>query len=585
MAGKHENSKNRGVRKLKKRSARKKALIAALAVIGIAAVLVVVAGAVSGGVKDIYPNVSVNGVKVGGMTLTQAETAFDRAGFSAEANNAVSVRLSDDADIRITAEQAGLAVSSVDAAKLAYDYGRSSGFVGRAFRYIGCLLGASNIDAVSKGGFDEASVRSIIAEGANAANSELLKNVFKIGRTNILVTKGSVGIVIDQDEVYELVREAFDKKNYSVIEYDAEKNVPEEISFQTIYNQVFIEPVAAVYDPKTSEISQSVTGVSFDIAAAQRMYSEAKNGETISIPLIFTEPSVTTEQLGAMLFRDTLASKTTSLATSSSNRTNNISLAASAVNGTVLNPGETFSFNGTVGERTSAKGYKPAGAYVGGENVDQIGGGICQCSSTIYYCVLLANLKVVERSNHMYPVSYLPMGLDATVNWGTLDFKFENNTDYPIKINAAVSGRELTVELIGTKLDDTYVKLDNAVISSTPPETVEELDETLEPGTEEVKTSGHTGYVVDAYKYIYAGDGTLIEKVYLGRDKYRVQNKVVRVGPPLPEDPVVDPVEDPDPWADPDPNPNPDPNPDPNPNPYPDPNPDPNPNPDPDPGV
>jgi hypothetical protein len=204
-------------------------------------------------------------------------------------------------------------------------------------------------------------------------------------------------------------------------------------------------------------------------------------------------------------------------------------LAAEAINGKILNPGEEFSYNGTVGERTTAKGYKEAGAYVGGKTVQEIGGGICQVSSTIYACALYADLEVTDRSNHMFTVSYLPLGIDATVNWGTVDFKFKNNFDYPVKIECYMDGGYLQVKLHGTKLDENYIKVDYVVVSTKDFNTVQKEDPTIAPGTTKVDTSGHTGYVVDTYKYLYDKDGNLISKTYIDRSSYKAQDKVVLV--------------------------------------------------------
>jgi vancomycin resistance protein YoaR len=160
------------------------------------------------------------------------------------------------------------------------------------------------------------------------------------------------------------------------------------------------------------------------VAAAEKLFDAAAIGQTVTIRLIYTQTEVTTDALSELLFRDILSERKTYVA-GTSNRKSNVALAASAINGKILNPGETFSYNETVGERTVEKGYKSAGAYVNGEVVEEIGGGICQVSSTLYNCVLYADLEVVERSNHMFIVTYLPLGNDATVNWGTVDFKFK----------------------------------------------------------------------------------------------------------------------------------------------------------------
>ena len=235
------------------------------------------------------------------------------------------------------------------------------------------------------------------------------------------------------------------------------------------------------------------------------------------------------EELEELLFRDTLASTSTSLNAGNKARTNNVRLAASYINGTILNPGEEFSYNGVVGERTAARGFQSAGAYVSGRVVDEVGGGVCQPSSTLYMAVLRADLEVTERRNHSFTVSYTPLGEDATVSWGTQDFKFVNNTDYPIKIDAEQSGSARNVRIVGTNIDGKKVTTSHKVLSTTDYTTVYKNDNTLPAGTTKVDQTGSTGYKVVTYKTITVnGESTTVEA---NRSTYQVRNKTVLLGP------------------------------------------------------
>ena len=158
-------------------------------------------------------------------------------------------------------------------------------------------------------------------------------------------------------------------------------------------------------------------------------------------------------------FSDVLGSKTTYYNSSVKGRTTNIRLAAEAINGTVLQPGETFSLNGIVGRRTAAKGYQNAIIFQNGKQVEGLGGGVCQVSSTVYGAVLYADLKVTERSCHQFQVSYTPVSQDAAVYYGSQDFKFVNNTDNPIKIVASAGSGSLSVTIYGTKTSEKTVTL------------------------------------------------------------------------------------------------------------------------------
>lgn len=158
-------------------------------------------------------------------------------------------------------------------------------------------------------------------------------------------------------------------------------------------------------------------------------------------------------------FSDVLGSKTTYYNTSVKGRSTNIRLAAEAIDGTVLQPSETFSFNGVVGRRTAAKGYQTAIIFQNGKQVEGLGGGVCQVSSTVYGAVLYADLQVTERSSHQFQVSYTPVSQDAAVYYGSQDFQFVNDTDNPIKIAADASNGSLTVTIYGTKTTEKKVTL------------------------------------------------------------------------------------------------------------------------------
>lgn len=221
-------------------------------------------------------------------------------------------------------------------------------------------------------------------------------------------------------------------------------------------------------------VTQSSVGRTFDVAGAEKAWAAASYGDTVTIPMTVTKPEQSTEEINAMLFRDELSKNwtmvrlwnrdycnevRTSLSGSSDNRISNVKKACELLDGLVLIPGQTFSFNDTLGERTEANGWKPATAYANGEVRQEYGGGICQVSSTLYNAVLYANLEIVERACHQFQVGYLPWGMDATVSWGWPDFKFRNDAEYPIKIHAWVDeeANECCIQILGTDVKHQYV--------------------------------------------------------------------------------------------------------------------------------
>lgn len=221
-------------------------------------------------------------------------------------------------------------------------------------------------------------------------------------------------------------------------------------------------------------VTQSSVGRTFDVAEAEKAWAAASYGDSVTIPMTVTKPEHTTEEINAMLFRDELSKNwtmvrlwnrdycnevRTSLSGSSANRISNVKKACELLDGLVLIPGQTLSFNDTLGERTEANGWLPATAYANGEVRQEFGGGICQVSSTLYNAALYANLEIVERACHQFQVGYLPWGMDATVSWGWPDFKFRNDAEYPVKIHAWVDeeANECCIQILGTDVKHQYV--------------------------------------------------------------------------------------------------------------------------------
>ena len=219
----------------------------------------------------------------------------------------------------------------------------------------------------------------------------------------------------------------------------------------------------------------------------------------------------------------------TTTTTSNKNRNTNIRLAAEALNGTVVKPGEEFSFNGTVGQRTEAKGYKGAAAYNNGEVVQEIGGGVCQVSTTLYNAVFKAGLKISSRRSHTFEPSYVTPGRDATVSWDQPDFKFINNSSTAIGLRASYADQKVTVSVYGIPILDDGITWDLESkkvedLGVPEPEYVE--DQTLEPGVEKTVSSGSSGSRWETYKEIYK-DGKEISRELDHKTTYKGHKPVV----------------------------------------------------------
>jgi vancomycin resistance protein YoaR len=480
--------------------------------------------------QDVWPNVSMSGISLGGLDYAEAVEKLDENNYkSSYTNSSLEVVIPGDIRIDLTAQEAGIVLTTQDAAQYAVNYGKSGSFFTKAFSYIKSAFSKTDLQDGEYVTFKDNDIRIKIQKAVNQFTSNVSQEAYRIENERLIIVKGAKGIALNPNEILALIKSSFEPGKKNSVKYTPVAKDSDNLNIEEIHNTVFTEPVSAVYDFETGEVTESVIGIDFDQNDAKRRFDAAKNGETVIIQLIYTDPEISSEELRELLFRDVIAQKSTTLAGSSSNRTNNIDLASREIDGLVLNPGDVFSFNGVVGQRTSAKGYKASSAYANGEVVQEVGGGICQVASTLYYCTLISDLEVVFRDCHMFTVGYLPLGMDATVNWGTIDYKFKNDTQYPIKIECNVSGGYLNVKFIGTKLDDKYIEMDYVVVDVIGYNTVEKEDASVPAGQTVVKSSGTTGYVVNTYKYIYDGNGNLLSKTFEDESVYSKADRVILI--------------------------------------------------------
>lgn len=247
---------------------------------------------------------------------------------------------------------------------------------------------------------------------------------------------------------------------------------------------------------------------------------------SISMTTQTLTPDVTRVELMNSFARITTFSTET---TQDANRNTNIDLACRAVSGTVLMPGDTFSFNQATGQRTAEKGYLPAAAIAGGTTVDEIAGGVCQVSGTLFNAAAMADMTIIERTPHTWPSNYVEKGQDATVNWPNLDFKFRNDSSGPIFILAHYANRVCTVEIYGVTLGaGVSIQLETEVTSTTPPpaEPAYTQNPALTPGTSNVLKKARTGYTVDTYR-VYLHNGQVTRRELLCTSTYRMIQELI----------------------------------------------------------
>ncbi len=334
---------------------------------------------------------------------------------------------------------------------------------------------------------------------------------------------------------------------------------PENIELNSIYNNEKLD--SFIYDLEKEinqpakdatiirkdgkfHISDEVLGLKLNTNKVKQRLAEGiskiKNGKDVVVELsVETEsPKITSEILSTI--NQLMGSYNTTFNASNTSRTKNISLAANTINGTVLMPGELFSFNEVVGPRTRDRGYKDAPVIFNGELVDGLGGGICQVSSTIYNAVLLSDINIVERVKHSIPSTYVPKGRDATVSYGVLDFKFENNRAKPIFIESYTKGNKMVINIYGYKNDNKVIQI-NSVQNEIVNRSIEvKYDANMLDGEEEIEEKGRDGYKVTTYK-ITLENGKEVAREKISYDYYRPKTKIIVKGTKKPPEKIKEP--------------------------------------------
>ena len=406
-------------------------------------------------------NVYVDGIPVGGLTKEQTLAALTAQGWDKETATNLRLKLPGDINLKLNRLEAGAVISKEQATELAYAYGHGDNWVENLMLSFRSRVMPVDV-APDQMAFNEDYIRDVVEKGIETFEKNTVDKGYTVDRENqqLKLVKGAGELSLDADKICALVEEAF-RSGQDLVEYGEYTGTPREPDFEAIYEDLAVEPQDAHFKEDSIEIEPEVIGCRFDMAEAKRLWQAAGALETVSVPLEILEPAMTAEELESLLFRDLLGEQTTYYHGSTAARGNNINLATSKINGTILMPGQTFSYNGTVGERTRAAGFQEAGAYVNGEVVDEVGGGICQVSSTLYCASMYAQMTTTARESHYFRVGYLPIGMDATVSWGGPDFQFTNNREYPVKIVSwcDTGDKSIHMQIWGTNLNGSYVTL------------------------------------------------------------------------------------------------------------------------------
>ena len=431
----------------------------------------------------IYNNVYAYDINLGGMTPEEAREALNEAVADTYAQQNLTIELPD-STLVLTPSSTGVSLDVEKLVEDAYNYGRAGSRWERTQAKFAAMAGTYEMDTMCYLTIDTSYIRQVVEQLAQAAESELTQTTITLegqipdlNRTYdeaiadetvkhmvLKVTMGTPYRHLDANDLVDRILEAYAANDFTTIHAEYEVTEPDPVDLQKLYEELCVAPVDAILNEETYEVTAEILGYGFDVSSLEKLLARTHPGEDAELVCEFLPSTVTKASLEEHLFKDVLASVDTNHVYNP-NRTTNLTLAANAINGTIVRPDEVFSFNQVVGERTEEKGYKAAAIYVGEATADGVGGGICQVASTIYYAAMLADLEIVERSEHRYLVDYVPPGMDATIYWGSLDFKFKNNTDYPIRIDASVSDGQVHVKLVGTDDPSYYIVMKYETVS------------------------------------------------------------------------------------------------------------------------
>lgn len=417
-----------------------------------------------------------------------------------------------------------------DAITKAYNIGRGGNIFINNYNILFTKIFSKNIN------IDKNYNKEKLVEKINEINSSLpdalQESKYYIEDNNLIITKGKAGNIVDEEKFLNLIEEQLFNLNLEkdTIEIPVINKEPQNIDIEKIHDEIYKEAQDAYITQNPTVVHSEVNGVDFAISNEEIQKILQEDKEEYIIPLNITLPNKTVNDLGEDAFPDVLGTYTTLYDASNENRDNNVNLASEKINGTIIYPGETFSYNQIVGKRTIEAGYKEAGAYAGGKVVQEIGGGICQLSSTLYNAVLYANLEVVERYNHYFETSYVDPGRDATVSWGSLDFQFKNNRDYAIKIEAKARNGVCEITIKGIKQDNDYEVVIQPQVTSIIKKTERyENDSSLEEGVTEVEQEGHDGCTSETHKILMQNGVTVSDEI-ISQDYYHALEKIIKKG-------------------------------------------------------
>lgn len=424
---------------------------------------------------QIVSDVSVGGVEIGGLTKGEAKKALQAAFGEQFSQKTMEINFSEAGTVLeklnirypansllISPEESHAKLDAAAAVKAAYALGRTD------------LDGSRTMSLLPYLGLDEAAIRSVADSYAQQLAQLYQDSSYTIQGTapdvanydesapcqTVTLFRGYPGIEIDADALYAEILEGYNTGSFAVsYQGTVSAKKPASPDLDGLWEQTRLAPENPSVDLTSYQVIPGVHGYEFDLADAKQQFQNLAYGESTLISLHYTDPEIADEDA---YFQDVLGHCETPHG-DNENRNGNLRKACGMLDGLVLQPGQELSYNEALGPRTKELGWLPAPAYSGTKLVDSPGGGICQVSSTLYLASVYSELTIVERHNHGYPVSYIPLGMDATVSWGFADLKIRNDSPMPVKIQAEESDGYVRVSILGMETRNYDVEMSYTV--------------------------------------------------------------------------------------------------------------------------
>ena len=474
--------------------------------------------------NNIFNGISINNIDISGLSKDEATSKISEIIQNKKDKN-LAIKINSEEEITENYDYLDINYNLNDCINKAFNIGRSGNIFKNNFEIINLLFNKKNICLNIDVNNEKLDI--LINELSSNLENKLVQSSYYIENNNLIITQGKTGNTINKYEflsnLYNILSNLSSYEN--CIQVSTKEIEPEPIDIDKIYAEVHKDVKNAYYEENPFKVYPETIGVSFNLDNAKSKLATIQ--DEYIIELEYTYPETTINDLNINIFRDKLSSFTTYYDTSNKDRTKNLELAASKINGKIISPGEEFSYNAIVGARTIEAGYKEAKIYSNGKVIDGLGGGICQLSSTLYNSVFSANLDITERHSHQFLTSYVKEGRDATVVYGVKDFKFKNNRSFPIKIETKVNSGVVTCAIYGIKEEPLYdVSFDIEIVSSEEPDIKYEYDSSLAPDEQKIKQNGSNAMTVNVYKVVKL-DGSIKSKTFVYQDIYKSLDKIV----------------------------------------------------------